>query len=158
MRPHPEGVTFRRGIDQFLDEVLQAMHSIPGSTLWTMSRLTALLEAEDLSVAALTASGCLAGFALAYSGNGLNPFLYADECVILRRLIVRPDHRGRGIGAALMQDVFEQAAPKAVAWQTSVKNAAALQWFGRMGLSPQGEINRGDARDFIYWITRDGGK
>jgi GNAT superfamily N-acetyltransferase len=158
MSSQPEGVVLRRGVGEFLEEVLQAMHSIPGSTRWTMSRLEALLAGGDMSVAAMTASRRLVGFALAYPGFGLNPFLYPDECVILRRLIVSPDHRRQGVGATLLREVFARASPRAVAWQTSVKNAAALSWFDRMSLSPKGEISRGDSRDCIYWIATDGGE
>lgn len=124
-------------------EVIARMESIPGSTRWTQRRLETLLgDGRDRSSVAKTNDGRICGFAVAYKSGGLNPFMYNEPCVILRRLFVDPDRRGRGLGFQLLSRTVATAEGQPVAWQTSERNHSALRWFARLGLEPVGLITR----------------
>jgi GNAT superfamily N-acetyltransferase len=130
------------------------MESIPDSSNWDIQRLTDLLRADrDRSIIAATPDGRLVGFAAAYVSEGLNPFMYRERVVVLRRLLVATDYRGRGIGSELLRRTFRAADGLAVAWQTTLANTAALKWLSHRGIEPCGSITRGLRTDRIYVIA-----
>lgn len=150
-----EEITISYGISgTSLTDVLARMESIPGSSCWSRERLADLVRDEhDRSIIAHTTDARLCGFAVAYTADGLNPFMYREPCVILRRLFVEPQQRGRGLGAELLRRTFAAAEALPVAWQTSEDNKLALRWFHGLGIAPMGAITRGDRTDHIFWVA-----
>lgn len=149
-----ETVLFHEGSRGWHEPMLSEMESIPGSSRWDLQRLTDLLrEDRDRSTIAATTDGRLVGFAAAYVHDGLNPFMYPERLVVLRRLLVAPDHRREGIGSELLRRTFRRAGGLPVGWQTSEANTAALAWFSRMRIDPCGSITRGPHTDRIYMIA-----
>jgi len=138
-----------------LDRIARIMQEVPGSSVWTARRIESVIGTGDRSASVVTATGQLAGFAVAYASSDLNTFLFPGDVVLLRRIVVLDPYRGLGLGQLLLERVTDRAGGTAVGWQTSVINRGANDWFRRIGLVPVGYISRSSRTDCIYWVERE---
>ncbi len=123
---------------------------IPHSSTWTAERLMRLAAQGDAFILGFEAGAerpmC---FAFASRAHDFNSFMFPGPCVILRRLWVLPDQRGRGLGSFLLSSVIAEA-DVPVMWQTAIDNDGAVSWFRSKGHQLAGIIRNAEREDAIF--------
>ena len=106
--------------------------------VWTEAELSASLfgpgSVPTVVLAELDdAPGLVAGLAIWF--KTYSSFL-AQPGIWLEDLFVRPEHRGQGIGRALLEHLFERAGAGRVEWAVLDWNAPSLAFYESVGARP----------------------
>jgi [ribosomal protein S18]-alanine N-acetyltransferase len=94
---------------------------------WTVQRVRRCIDDRDTNVAVIRDQGVIAGFAI---------MKYGDDEAQLFLLAVRPSHRRRGIGAALLSWLAltaRTAGIKVIRLQVRATNDAAIAFYRSVG-------------------------
>jgi ribosomal-protein-alanine N-acetyltransferase len=103
---------------------------------WRAERISAAMAASDTNVAVAYERGRFAGFGI---------MQYEPALAHLVLFAVRPTHRRRGIGSALLRWLEEVAMVAGVAWvriEAREENAAALAFYARHGYQRKADAPR----------------